>query len=85
MSEANNVWRVDDDEIEVRHSTMTGKITVLVNGEQVQEDRMLMREKHLEFEVGDRKAVVDTSFKYGGLGAGSGLHVDGRYVEPLSK
>lgn len=56
MSEANHVWRVDVDaqqhEIEVDHSTMTGKVTVTLDGHEVGEDRMLARKKLIAFDVG---------------------------------
>ncbi len=87
MSEANNVWRVDPDgrehEIEAEHSTMTGKIVVKLDGQVVGEDRMLLRQKPVEFDVGGHRARVTVEFKYGGFAAGSSLHLDERFVEPI--
>ncbi|MEJ7744690.1 MAG: hypothetical protein WKF73_20425 [Nocardioidaceae bacterium] len=89
MSEASNVWRVDsggqEHEVELEHSTMTGKLVVKLDGKVLREDRMLLRKKPLEFEVDGHPAVVTAEFKYGGLAAGSSLHFDGRYVEPLRR
>lgn len=89
MSEASNVWRVDvggaEHEIEIEHSTMTGKFEVRVDGTVVAEDRMLFSKKQVDFDVAGRPARVNVDFKYGGLSQGSRLHVDERYVEPLRK
>lgn len=89
MSEANNVWRVDVDgrqhDIEVEHSTMSGKIVVKVDGETIDEERMLFRKKQIEFDVAGHSARVTVDFKYGGFSQGSALHLDDRYVEPLRK
>lgn len=87
MSEANNVWRVDPDgaehEIEVEHSTLTGKIVVKLDGRVVGDDRMLLRKKPIEFDVDGHRARVTVEFKYYGFAAGSALHLDERFVEPL--
>ena len=64
---------------------MTGKIKVTLDGTEVGEDRMLARKKEIGFAVGGQEAVVGVSFAYGGMGATSELHVDGRYVEPLTR
>lgn len=89
MSEANNVWRVDPDgeehEIEVEDNTMTGKIVVKLDGQVVGEDRMLLRKKPLEFDVGGHKARVTIEYKYGGFARDSSLHLDERFVEPLQR
>lgn len=89
MSEASNVWRVDveghEHEVELEHSTMTGKLVVKIDGTAVREDRMLLRKKPLKFEVAGHPAVVTAEFKYGGFAAGSSMHFDGRYVEPLRR
>ena len=87
VSEADRTWRITvsgtEHEIEVDHSTMTGKIVVTLDGEQVGEDRMLATKKEIEFSVDGEQAVVGVSFAFGGMGATSELHVGGRYVEPL--
>jgi len=71
MSEANNVWRVDPDgrehEIEAEHSTMTGKIVVKLDGQVVGEDRMLLRQKPVEFDVGGYRARVTVEFQVRGV------------------
>lgn len=89
MSEANNVWRVDADgrehDIEIEHSTMTGKIIVRLDGEVVDEDRLLLSKKPLEFAVGTHQARVTVEYAYGGFATHSALHLDGRYVEPLAR
>ncbi|MGI8622157.1 MAG: hypothetical protein ACR2NB_01415 [Solirubrobacteraceae bacterium] len=89
MSEANNVWRVDaggiEHEIEVEHSTTTGKYEVRLDGTVVGNDRMWARKQNLDFDVAGHPARVTLEFKYGGMGAGSALHLDERYVEPLRK
>ena len=87
MSEANNVWRVDIDghehDIEVEHTSLTGKIEVRVDGELVTEDRLLFQKKRLEFQVAGRPARVTVDFAYAGFSARSAFHLGGRYVEPL--
>ncbi|MGC5013445.1 hypothetical protein ACLQ2R_22020 [Streptosporangium sp. DT93] len=87
MSEANNVWRLDVDgqerDIEVEHSSMTGKIVVKLDGQVVEESRLLMSKKALEFRVGEHVALVGVEYAYSGLASQSSLHFDGRYVEPL--
>lgn len=89
MSEASNAWRVDLDgqehDIEVDHSTMTGKIVVKLDGAVVDEDRLLLTRKPLEFTVAGHPARVTVEYAYGGMAARSSLHVDERYVEPLSR
>ncbi|GAA3040032.1 MULTISPECIES: hypothetical protein [Streptosporangium] len=88
MSEASNVWRLDVDgqerDIEVEHSTMTGKIVVKLDGQVVEESRLLMSKKSLEFKVGEHVALVGVEYSYSGLAVRSTLHLDGRYVEPLN-
>ncbi len=89
MSEANNVWRVDpagqEREIEVEHSTMTGKFSVKLDGTVVQETRLFARKKPVDFNVDGHSARVTVDYKYGGFGAQSTLHLDDRYVEPLRR
>lgn len=89
MSEANNVWRIPveerEHEIEIEHSTMTGKFFVKRDGEVVAEDRLLLRKKAVSFDVAGHAARVTLEFRYGGFGAGSALHFDERYVEPLRR
>ena len=88
MSEASNVWRLNADgrehDIEVEHSTMTGKIIVRLDGVIVDEDRLLFTKKPLEFPVGDHHARVTVEYAYGGFATRSTLHFDDRYVEPLA-
>ncbi|WP_416904985.1 hypothetical protein [Micromonospora echinospora] len=89
MSEANNVWRVDVDgqqrDIEVEHSTMTGKIVVRLDGQVMDEERLWFSKEKMEFPVGPHTARVTVEYAYGGFAARSALHFDGRYVEPLRK
>ncbi len=89
MSEADNTWRVtvgeNEYEIEVDHSTMTGKIVVTLDGQEVGAGRMLARSQKIDFSIAGTPSVVGVSFAYGGFGATSELHVAGRYVEPLSR
>ncbi len=46
---------------------------------------MLARRKQVEFSINGVPALAELSFAYGGFGARSELHVDGKYVEPLSR
>lgn len=89
MSEANNAWSVDVDgqshQVEVEHSTMTGKIVVSVDGVETGEDRLLTSKRTVEFDLGGHPAEVRVHFTHGGFGAESELHVGGRYVEPLRR
>lgn len=87
MSEADHVWRVESagrqHEIEIDHSTMTGKIVVSVDGVEVGDGRLWFAKKKIDFLVGGRPAVIEVDNAYGGFAAHSSLHVDGKYVEPL--
>lgn len=87
MSEADKVWRVTvagrEHEIEVDHTSMTGKILVTVDGEQVGDGRLWFSKKEIDFEVGGQPARIDVDYAFGGFAASSSLHVGGRYVEPL--
>lgn len=87
MSEADRVWRVPgadrEHEVEIDHSTMTGKIIVSVDGAEVGDGRLWFAKKEIDFTVGGRPAKIEVDYAYGGLAARSSLHVDGRYVEPL--
>jgi FAIM1 (Fas apoptotic inhibitory molecule) protein len=89
MSEANNVWRVDVDgaehDIEVEHSTMTGKIVVKLDGKAMDEQRLWFSKEQMEFPVGSKSARVTVEYAYGGFASRSSLHLDGRYVEPLRR
>lgn len=89
MSEANNTWQVPVDDqqhqVEVDHSTMTGKIVVTLDGAEVGEERMLARSKSVTFPLGSSTGEVTLHFAYGGFAAKSELHVDGKYVEPLRR
>lgn len=89
MSEASKAWRVEANgrqhEIGVEHSTMTGKIVVKLDGQEIEDDRMLLTKKPIEFEVDAHPARVTVEFTYGGFGANSTLHFDDRYVEPLAR
>ena len=88
MSEASNVWRVEADgathEIEVDHSTMTGKIVLKLDGRVIDEERLWFAKKPLDFSVGSHPARVTVEYAYSGLATRSTLHVDNRYVEPLA-
>lgn len=89
MSEANNTWRTDvsgtEYEIQFEHS-MTGKYSFKVDAELVGQGRQWgFGTKTEEFEVGPQRAKISLYPKYGGLGWGSSLHLDGRYVEPLRR
>ena len=70
MSEASKVWRVEVDgvehEVEVDHSTMTGKIRLKLDGVEIADDRLWLAEKPVEFEIAGRPAVVVCEF----IGAG---------------
>lgn len=89
MSEASNAWRVTvgdvEHDVEVDHSTMTGKIILKLDGAVIDDDRMLARKKPLEFDIDGHPAVATVELAYGGLAARSTLHLDGRYVEPLTR
>ncbi len=89
MSEADNAWRVTLDgrqhDIEVHHSTLTGRIVVTLDGREVGKDRMVARSKAVDFPVADHAAVVSVAYAQLGLSARSELHLDGRYVEPLRR
>ncbi|MFT7840394.1 hypothetical protein Q5530_29995 [Saccharothrix sp. BKS2] len=87
MSEADHVWRVTvaerEHEVEIDHSSMTGKILVSVDGEQVGDGRLWFTRKEIDFQVGGVPARIKVDYAYSGLAAKSSLHLDGRYVEPL--
>ncbi len=87
MSEADKVWRVDvagrEHEIEIDHSTMTGKILVSVDGQEVGDGRLWFAKKKIDFEVGGTPAVIEVDYAYGGFATRSSLHLGGKYVEPL--
>ena len=87
MSEADKVWRIDvagrEHDVEVDHSSMTGKILVTVDGAEVGDGRLWFSKKEIDFEVGGRPARIEVDYAYGGFAVSSSLHVDGRYVEPL--
>lgn len=89
MSEADNSWRLDLDgqetQVEVEHSTMTGRVLVTVNGRPVAKRRLLLTRKEIPVDLGSHRAQVSVSFAYLGFGARSALHLDGRYVEPLHR
>ena len=89
MSEADSTWRVTlnrrQHDIEVHHDTPTGKIVVTVGGTEVGKDRMVARNKAVDFPVADHVAVVSVAYAPLGLSARSELHLDGRYVEPLRR
>jgi hypothetical protein len=90
MSEANNVWRVQVDgrerEIELEHSSLSGKRTVIVDGEVVDETRKWgFGKNQYAFDLDGHAARLTIDAKYGGLAYGSRLHVDRRYVEPLRR
>lgn len=89
MSEADRTWRVTVDdqahEIEIDHNTMTGKIVVKLDGDQIGEERMLAKSKQVEFAVGSATGLVEVTFAFAGFGAKSELHVNGAYVEPLAR
>lgn len=89
MSEADNSWLLDLDgretQVEVEHSTMTGRVLVTVNGELVARRRLLLTRREIPVALGGHHAQVSVSFAYMGFGARSALHVDGRYVEPLRR
>ena len=89
MSEADNAWRLVLDEgvhdVEVSHSTMTGRIVVSVDGRPVAQDRLFLRQKDVGVPLEGHRVVVSVDFANLGLGARSQLHVDGRYVEPLRR
>lgn len=89
MSEADNTWRVVvdgvDHEIEVNHSSMTGKIVVKLDGSVIGEDRLWFNAEKVGFDVGSTTAEVTVDTAYGGFSARSALHVGGRYVEPLRR
>lgn len=88
MSEADRTWRVTagekEHEIEVEHSAMTGKIVVKLDGQAVADTRLWFSRKEIPVTVESHTALVSVSSAYGGFGAKSKLHLDGRYVEPLS-
>ena len=87
MSEADHVWRVavggEEHDVEIDHSTFTGKIVVSVDGAAVGEDRLLLTEKRIDFDVAGTPATIEVAYAYGGFATESKLHLDGRYVEPL--
>ncbi|WP_088319201.1 hypothetical protein [Kineosporia sp. R_H_3] len=89
MSEADNTWRVTVDgrerEIEVTHSTMTGKVVVSVDGVPTRTGRLILLRQELPVPLGEHQGQVSVAFAYAGFGARSALHVDGRYVEPLRR
>lgn len=89
VSEANKAWRFEaggqEHEVEIEHSTMTGKILVKVDGKVVDEDRMLARKKTFAVDLDGQQVRVDVDFAFGGFSADSTLHLDNRYVEPLRR
>lgn len=89
MSEADNVWRIDVDgvvhDVEVEHSTFTGKIVVKLDGQVMGEDRLWFSKEQIEFTIGSTPVRVAVDNAYGGFATRSSLHVDGRFVEPLRR
>lgn len=89
MSEADNTWRVEVDgeerEVEVTHSTMTGKVVVTVDGVPERTGRLFLFRQDLPLRLGEHLGRVSVAYAYAGFGARSSLHVDGRYVEPLRR
>jgi hypothetical protein len=87
MSEASNVWQVEvgarAHQVEVEHSTFTGKIVVKVDGVAVDEDRLLLSKREMSFDLEGHRVVVGVEFTHGGFASRSTLHLDGRYVEPM--
>ena len=87
MSEADHVWRVtvngQEHDVEIDHSTWTGKVVVTVDGAGVGEDRLWFAEKKIDFAVAGVPARIEVAYAYGGFATESKLHLDGRYVEPL--
>ena len=87
MSEASKVWRIDvdgrDHEIEVDHSTLTGKIRIKVDGAEIDDSRLLLTAREFDFPVDTAVAHLEVEYAHGGFSVRSELHVDGRYVEPL--
>lgn len=89
MSEADNTWRLEIDgqerEVEVNHSTMTGKIVLSVDGVPARTSRLLLFRQDLPVRLGEHVGQVTVAYAYAGFGARSALHVDGRFVEPLRR
>ena len=89
MSEADNTWRITTDgqehQIEVGHDTLTGEVVVTLDGVEVGDERTVVRERTIDVSVGMHLATVSVRYADLGPGAGSELHLDGRYVEPLRR
>lgn len=87
VSEADNAWRFEVDgqehDVEVEHSTLTGKVVLRCDGKVVDEDRLLWSKKEFVLDFGGHAAEVTVDFAYGGFAATSKLRLDGRHVEPL--
>jgi hypothetical protein len=87
MSEADHTWRIDvggvEHDVEIDHSTFTGKIVVTVDGKEVGDGRLWFATKEITFDVAGTPAMIDVKYAVGGFAVQSSLHVDGRYVEPL--
>jgi len=84
MSEADNAWRIDvqgrQHDIDVEHSTLTGKIVVRQDGKVVAEDRLVWSKKDITLDVGGHVAELSVDFAYGGFAAKSRQRLDGRHV-----
>jgi len=90
VSEADNVWRVTLDgaehEIELEHGTISGSRTIKLDGDVIEKARKIFDTGTThEFDVAGHPARVKIGIKYSGLAHQCSLHVDGRYVEPLSR
>ena len=89
MSEADNAWLVEtggrQHQVEVEHTSLTGKIVVKVDGEPMADDRMLFREKEVSFDLDGSNVLVNVDWANAGLIARSALHVDGKFVEPMRR
>ena len=86
MSEADNVWRVHVDEVELDHGTISGRRVITVDGAVVAEGQKFFDTGSTHtFDIAGQRAVLEIEVTHAGLMHASSLHVGGRYVEPLRR
>lgn len=90
MSEANNVWRVTVDgaehEVELDHGTVSGNREITLDGEVIVQDQKFFDTGTThDFTIAGHPARIEITMTHTGFAHQSSLHVDDRYVEPLTR
>lgn len=89
MSEASNVWRValegTEYEVELDHGTVSGRRVITVDGAVVAEGKKLFDTGSVhDFDLAGHPARLEIDVTHAGFSHRSTLHVDNRFVEPLT-